>query len=59
MRGRGLKGCQLLVIVNPLSGHKMGKALWDKVEVVLSKADVPYSLVMTKYAGHARDLVYM
>ena len=57
MRGRGLKGCQLLVIVNPLSGHKMGKALWEKVEVVLSKADVPYSLVMTKYAGHARDLV--
>jgi len=34
---QGKKGKKLLVIVNPMSGHKMGKAIWDKVEVLLQK----------------------
>jgi hypothetical protein len=34
---QGKKGKKLLVIVNPMSGHKMGKAIWDKVKVLLQK----------------------
>jgi hypothetical protein len=34
---QGKKGKKLLVIVNPMSGHKMGKVIWDKVEVLLQK----------------------
>ena len=34
---QGKKGKKLLVIVNPMSGHKMGKVIWDKVEVLLEK----------------------
>jgi diacylglycerol kinase family enzyme len=57
MRQQGFKGRHLLVIVNPMSGHKQGRVLWEKVEVLLKKGDVPYHLEMTKYGGHARDLV--
>jgi len=31
LREGGVRGRQLLVIVNPMSGHKMGKVLWEKV----------------------------
>ena len=57
MKAAGLRGRHLVVIVNPMSGHKMGKAISDKVELLLGKADVPYVLQMTRYAGHARDMV--
>lgn len=57
MNTQGLTGRKLLVIVNPTSGHRMGQAIWQKVEVLLKIGDVPVQLVMTKYGGHARDLV--
>ena len=48
---------QLLVLINPMSGHKMGLRVWAQVQTLLEQAEVAYRHVQTTHAGHAREVV--
>ena len=54
---RGMHAQRLLVLVNPVSGHKAGQKIWTAVQPLLTQADIEHELVMTRYAGHAHDLL--
>lgn len=46
-----------LIIVNPISGHKKGAAVYDEVIPMFQAAAVHVTSLETSYAGHARDFV--
>ena len=44
-------------IVNPVSGHRMGEAIWHKIEPLFRVAGVPFDYLLTSHAGHASAVV--
>ncbi len=47
-----------LVIVNPASGKKNGRTLWEtELKGKLEEENIPYKQVFTEYGGHAMELV--
>ncbi|XP_076458489.1 sphingosine kinase 1-like [Babylonia areolata] len=50
---------QFLVLVNPHSGPGRAVQIFrSEVEPMLEEAGIPFKLVITEYAGHARDLMH-
>lgn len=47
----------ILFIVNPISGLGLGKELPEKIRRIPEYDSIPYDIVFTEYAGHARKLV--
>jgi len=47
----------LYFIVNPVSGHRLGEAIWNKVEPIFSAAGVPFDYTLTSHAGHVGELI--
>jgi len=45
------------IIVNPVSGHRQGKAYWERVEEIFACTELDYSVTLTERARHAYDLV--
>jgi diacylglycerol kinase family enzyme len=54
---RGRQGQRVLVLVNPVSGHKAGQKIWTAVQPLLTQADIDYEVKMTQYAGHAQNIL--
>jgi len=59
---------RLLLIVNPVSGHRLGQAYYEKVKPLMDAAleagrrererlPKPYDTLMTTHAGHAHEVV--
>ena len=49
---------KLLVIVNPFSGQKKAeKILTDEVVPFFSEAGIDFEVLVTRYAGHAREVI--
>ena len=44
----------ILFIVNPISGLGLGKELPEKIRRIPEYDSIPYDIVFTEYAGHAR-----
>lgn len=49
----------ILFIVNPISGLGLGKELPEKIRRIPEYDSIPYDIVFTEYAGHARKLSKM
>eukprot|EP00960_Hanusia_phi_P023769 700903-Hanusia_phi.AAC.2 len=45
------------IIVNPVSGHRQGKAYWERVEEIFACTPLDYSVTFTERAQHALELV--
>ncbi|KAK7506471.1 hypothetical protein BaRGS_00002583 [Batillaria attramentaria] len=49
---------RFLFLVNPHSGPGRAMQIFkNEVEPMIAEANIPYKLIVTEYAGHARDLV--
>jgi len=44
-------------IVNPVSGHRLGEAYWNKIHPLFTLAGVEYDFTLTSYCGHATSIV--
>ena len=45
----------ILFIVNPISGLGLGKELPERIRRIPEYDSIPYDIVFTEYAGHARN----
>jgi sphingosine kinase len=51
------KGKQFWIVVNPYSGGKLGRVVWETILFPkLEESGVSYSLLLTEYAGHAAEV---
>jgi sphingosine kinase len=48
---------KLLILVNPFSGRRLAAANWEIAKVILEKAHIDMTVIMTERAGHAYDIV--
>jgi hypothetical protein len=48
---------KLYFIVNPVSGHRLGEAIWNKVAPIFTVAGIPYDYTLTSHAGHVCELI--
>src|ERR1035437_2169323 len=51
-----MKG-EWFVVVNPNAGNGMGKKDWQQISLLLDKAGLPHTNVVTEHQGHAINLV--
>lgn len=48
---------RIYFIVNPVSGHRMGEAYWNKIQPLFEVAGVPFDFTLTSHSGHAMSVV--
>jgi YegS/Rv2252/BmrU family lipid kinase len=51
-----MKG-EWFVVVNPNAGNGMGKKDWNQISLLLDKAGLPHTNIVTEHQGHAINLV--
>ena len=49
-RGDGFK---IYFVVNPVSGHRLGEAYWNKIQPLFRAAKVEFDSTLTSHSGHA------
>jgi sphingosine kinase len=45
----------MTILINPFSGTKMAKKIWENVSIVFGAANIDVNLIETTHAGHAEE----
>ena len=45
-----------LIIINPHSGKKLGKKIFDQIKPIFDSNNIILEVIETKHAGHAKEL---